>query len=146
MPAKETFTGEQIETLLGVVRRARKRFKNQTDLAKALHITQPALSAMLNGKWAPGVTTAQYIAELEQLDLAELLPDFKAPPKTVAPAASDFPILERVVGYYEDEKRWSPWTLAAARAGFWENDVSKTEWVDRLDHLEKALARARKAA
>ncbi len=141
MPAKQTFTDEQIEILLGVVRRARKRFKNQTDLAKALHITQPALSAMLSGKWSPGVTTAQHIAELDQLDLTELLPDFKAPSKGV-----ELPSLEKVIGYHEDEGRWSPWTLAAARAGFWEQDASKADWIGRLDLLEKALVRARKAS
>lgn len=143
MPAKQTFTDEQVEILLGVVRRAVKRFKNQTDLAKALHITQPALSAMLSGKWSPGITTAQHIAELDQLNLEDLLPNFKAPPKG---QTVEFPNLEKVIGYHEDETRWGPWTLAAARSGFWDSDASKADWITRLDSLDKALARARKAS
>jgi len=143
MPAKQTFTDEQVEILMGVLRRAVKRFKNQTDLAKALHITQPALSALLKRKWDPGLTTAQYIAELDQSTLEDLLPGFKAPPSA---AALEFPNLEKVIGYHEDEARWTAWTIAAARAGFWEADASKAEWVTRLDSLDRALARARKAS
>lgn len=148
MPAKTTFSDDQIDILIGVVRRHQKRFKNQTELAKALDITQPALSSMLSGKWAPGVTTARHIATLDRVDLEDLLPDFKAPPTMRPPGGpgSPLPNLDKCLLWHEDETRWSPWTVAAARAGvFGPADFGKAEWVTKLDVLEKALARVRKA-
>ncbi len=148
MPAKTTFTADQIDILMGVVRKHTKRFKNQTELAKALDLTQPSLSSMLAGKWAPGLTTARHIATLDKLELEDLLPDFKSPATTRqgAPGTEgDLPNLEKCLVWHEDEARWNAWTIAAARAGVYgTSDYGKTEWVTKLDALEKALARVRK--
>lgn len=151
MPAKQAFTDEQIDILVGVVRKHQKRFKNQTELAKALDITQPALSSMLSGKWHPGVTTARHIAALERMDLEDLLPEWKAAPATARPgtipAGPERPNLEKCLVWHEDENRWSPWTIAAAREGIYgTGDFAKAEWVGKLDVLEKALLRVRKGA
>lgn len=147
MAAKQTFTDEQIDILIGVVRRAQKRFKNQSELAKAIDITQPSLSSMLAGKWKPGLTTARHIASLERLDLEELLPEFTSTPTKLPPASGggERPNLEKCLVWHEDENRWSVWTIAAARAGYFgSGDFAKAEWVAKLDTLEKTLARGRK--
>lgn len=149
MPAKAAFTDEQIDVLLGVVRRHQKNFRNQTELAKALGITQPALSSMLSRKWAPGVTTARHVATLERLDLEELLPDWKvvmtSRPGSGNPGSNERPNLEKCLVWHEDENRWSPWTVAAAREGIYgASDFPKADWVAKLDAIEKALARVKK--
>lgn len=150
MPAKQVFTDDQVDILLGVVRRHQKNFRNQTELAKALGITQPALSSMLARKWDPGVTTARHIATLERLDLEGLLPDWKGAPATMRPGGAsqpDRPNLDKCLLWHEDEARWSPWTIAAAREGVYgTGDFAKAEWVMKLDALEKALQRVRKGA
>jgi hypothetical protein len=104
---------------------------------------------MLSGKWRPGLTTARHIASLEKLDLEDLLPDWSSPPslRPSSGARGDArPNLEKCLVWHEDENRWSEWTIAAARAGVYgTGDFAKSEWVGKLDHLEKALDRARKA-
>lgn len=146
MPAKRVFTDDQIDILVGVVRRHLPKFKNQKDLAKALDITQPALSSMLAGKWAPGVTTAQYIAQLDRLDLEDLIPEFRGkPPSSMRGADVARPNLDRCLSWYDDEGKWSPWTIAAVRTGlFGSEDYGKNEWAEKLDAVEKALERVRK--
>lgn len=149
MPAKRVFSDEQIDVLIGVVRRHLPKFKNQKDMAKALGITQPALSSLLAGKWSPGVTTAQHIAELDRLDLEDLIPDFRAPrSRSGSGPVSDAerPNLEKCLSWHEDESRWGAWSVAAVRAGLYgAEDFGKTEWVTKLDAVEKALERVRKA-
>jgi len=49
--------------------------------------------------------------------------------------------------FYASSKHWSPWTVAAARAGFFgSTDFAAPEWAGKLDILEKALERARKTS
>lgn len=148
MPAKTAFSDDQIEVLIGVLRKHQKRFKNQTEMALALGITQPSLSSMLAGKWKPGLTTAKHIAALDQATLEDLLPDFRSV-QSVRPGpggGSELVNLEKCLSWHDDEDRWATWTVAAARAGvFGTGDFAKAEWVVKLDALEKALARVRKA-
>lgn len=54
--------------------------------------------------------------------------------------------LDVCLQFYASSKHWSPWTIAAARAGFFGNsDFAPPEWAGKLDALETALNRARKA-
>ena len=142
MPAKSTFSDEEVDILVGVVRKHLKRFRNQTELAKAIDITQPSLSSLLSGKWSPGLTTARHIAELERVDLEHLLPNFRADRQA---GGLELPNLEKCLSWHEDENRWSSWTVACARAGVYgDADFQKAEWVTRLDALEKTLDKVRK--
>jgi DNA-binding XRE family transcriptional regulator len=147
MPAKPAFTEAQYRILKDTAGRIRKRFKNQEDMALALAIAQPSLSALLKGKWKPGVTTAKAIANLDHTTLEELVGPYGESDGQVPASASGqtFANLEVCVRFHAGTKTWSPWTLAAARAGFWgDSDLPPPAWPERLDMLEKTLDRLRK--
>ena len=60
----------------------------------------------------------------------------------VAPFAN----LDLCIRFFASSKHWSAWTVAAAQAGFFGGvDFAPPEWADKLDALERALDRARKA-
>jgi transcriptional regulator with XRE-family HTH domain len=147
MAKKVVFTPEQIDTLMATVRRAqkdKKRFKNQEALALALDLSQPSLSNMLAGKWNPGLSTARHIANLAGMTLEELIGPVDGGP-TERPSstslAGNYPNLEACVRFYAGTKSWAPWTVAAARAGFFgEADLQPPAWADRLDALDRHLA------
>lgn len=132
------------------LKKIRKRFKNQEQLALALHITQPSLSALMRGKFKPSVTLAKAIANLDSQTLEDLVGPYgesSAPSaKGSSPfAASSFPNLEICIRFHSGQKHWAAWTVAAARAGFFgDEDFPGPSWVPHLDGLEKALERARK--
>lgn len=151
MAAKRSFTDEQYETLIAAVRRAladKKRFRNQEACALALKLTQPSLSAMLHGKWKPGVTTARAIANLEGMTLEELIGPFaEDPPDAPTPTSGNggFTNLTKCVEFYAGSKQWSAWTIAAAQAGYFgTTDFTPPQWEAKLDLLERALDKARK--
>lgn len=151
MPAKPPFSEPQFRVLLETAKRIRKRFKNQDQMALALGIAQPSLSALLKGKWKPGVTTAKAIAQLDQRTLEDLIGPYgeSAEPKSArrTSSSSAFPNLETCVEFHSGSKHWSAWTIAAARAGFWgSRDVAPPEWSAKLDTLEKALEKIQKGS
>ena len=151
MAAKRAFTDEQYDTLISVVRRSladKKRFRNQEALALALKLTQPSLSAMLHGKWKPGVTTARAIANLEGMTLEELIGGFAeepAPSERANGTSGGFTNLTKCIEFYAGSKNWSAWTIAAANAGYFgTTDFTPPQWEAKLDSLERALDKARK--
>lgn len=151
MPAKAPFSKAQYDVLLSTLKSIKKRFKNQEQLALALNITQPSLSALLHGKWKPSVTVAKAIAHLDSRTLEDLIGPYGEPDqeKTDYTAAiahlPPYPNLEVCVRFFRTEKSWSPWTLAAARAGFFgDNDIPPPGWSERLDFLERSLDKLRK--
>lgn len=159
MPAKPIFTNEQHRLLKeAAIRVWGDQFKGkkaaQTKMALALGITQQTVSNLLKGTYKPSLTVAKSIATLDgRNSLEELIgvygegevgddvPATERPPQAPDP----FGNLSICIQFFASSKHWSPWTIAAARAGFFGNaDFAPPEWVPKLDLLEKTLERARK--
>ncbi len=154
MPAKPVFTEEQYEILHTAAKRVwRTKFhaegKTQKEMALALGISQQSVSNLLKGTYRPGVKVASEIALLDGRELEDLVGDFASPvahPGTARDAVDGFANLTVCLQFYASSKHWSPWTIAAARAGFFGNaDFAAPEWAGKLDVLEKALERVRKS-
>jgi DNA-binding XRE family transcriptional regulator len=156
MPAKPVFTDEQYEVLHSAALRVwRKHFKDQpkaqVKMAHALGISQQSVSKLLKGEYRPGIKVATEIAVLDgKEDLEDLVGDFATPSQVrsfqtmPAPASGSFANLDVCIAFHAPTKHWSPWTVAAARAGFFgQADFAPAEWGPKLDTLEKALDRAR---
>lgn len=154
MPAKSVFTAKQRKILQVTLGELIAKY-GQKGLETKLKIKQQSISDLMSGKYAPSYATAVLIAkhagttlemlvgELGAIDASQPLPLGWAPPP-LRPGA--FPNLDLCIGFMRDRKTWSPWTVAAARAGFFgEADLPAPDWEARLDTLEKALERARKA-
>lgn len=135
-----------------VWRRFKANKKTQEDMALALGISQQSVSDLLKGSYRPGYKPAMMLANLDGKKLDELLDDWADPGEVKAGAAEavlpkDFPNLDVCIKFYTATKKWSPWTIAAARAGFFgRTDFDGPEWVAKLDLLEKALERTRKTS
>jgi transcriptional regulator with XRE-family HTH domain len=147
MPAKKPFSKAQYDVLHRTLVKVKKSFKNQEQLALALHLTQPSLSALLLKKWQPSISTGKAIANLEGVTLEDLVGEYSDGTAPAHTAHDDpFPNLDVCIRFYSGRKAWSPWTTAAARAGFFgPDDVAPPAWAERLDHLEQLLATAKKA-
>jgi DNA-binding XRE family transcriptional regulator len=157
MPAKPIFTDEQCDILHAAAQRVwRKHFKDQPKpqikMALALGISQQSVSKLLLGHYRPGVKVATEIAVLDGKEsLEDLIGDFAAPSSappayTNGPPTFEFKNLDTCLAFFSATKHWSPWTIAAARHGFFgNNDFSPAEWEPKLDQLEKLLERARKS-
>lgn len=148
---KPLFAPYQVKVLIETIRKHRKDFRNQSDLAKAIKLTQPALSNLLAGKWKPGMTTALAIAELDGMELRDLIGPLhgaEPPPSGTLPVLSDderFRNIDVCVKFFGGKKNWSPWTIAAAKAGVYgDEDFASPEWEEKLDKLEKALGNVRR--
>lgn len=149
MPAKQPFSKAQYAVLLDAAKRARRKFKSQEEMALALDITQPAVSALLKGRWKPGLSTARHIAAAVGMQLEELIGDFEETTTVKRPSTpvSPRPNLEVCVAFHAEKRTWSPWTLAAARAGvFGPTDFAAPEWSSKLDALESVMTRFQKGA
>jgi DNA-binding XRE family transcriptional regulator len=159
MPTKPVFSEEQYEVIHAAAMRVwRKHFKDQpkaqVKMALALGVSQQSVSKLLKGEYRPGLKVATEIAVLDGKEsLEDLIGDFASPaPSSPALAArndfaSTFANLDICVQFFASSKHWSPWTIAAARAGFFgQADFAPPEWAGKLDALEKALERARKAS
>src|SRR5678815_3536971 len=121
-------------------------------------VSQQTVSALLDPKneYSPGYRIAAAVANLDGKTLDQLIgdfaypeaPDSEPPPAPTAPLPSahePFANLTTCINYNAAIKSWSPWTIAAARAGFFGlTDLPAPEWGTKLDMLEKALERARK--
>lgn len=161
MPAKPVFTPEEREVIFEAARRVwkgkfewmKKRTKDhppgQEAMALALGISQQSVSALLLGKYNPGIKVARNIANLDGHTLEQLLPDWGKDDEPESRAhlvgVSTFANLDVCLKFYATTKHWSAWTIAAAQSGFFGNtDLEAPEWASKLDHLEKVLERARK--
>lgn len=156
MAGKPVFTEEQRDILRATARRIWNRFKKegktQEELALALGISQQSVSAMIKGDYSPGVKPARALANLDGATLEMLIGDFGVPEGSPGSApshatgGSGFKNLDVCIDFHAASKHWSPWTVAAAKAGFFGNaDFAPPEWAGKLDSLEKAMERARKA-
>lgn len=157
MAAKPIFTEEQHEilhtALLRVWNRYKREGKTQADLAQELGITQQTVSTFIKGTYRPSIRVATDVALLDGKTLEELVGDYGRPsayPGSHAPKgvdASEYPNLDACVRFFVANKTWSPWTLAAARAGFFgPSDHEPPQWAEKLDVLEKVLERARRTS
>lgn len=156
MAGKPVFTEEQHEVLHACALRVWKRFKaekkTQEDMALALGISQQSVSDLLKGSYRPGYRPARMLANLDGKKLEQLLEGFSLEePSSEAPALASgpgtFANLDLCIRFFASSKHWSPWTIAAAQAGFFGGaDFAPPEWADKLEALERALDRARKVA
>ena len=149
MPKKQTFSDEQYEVIFEAARRVRKKHKNQEQMALALGLTQQSVGNLLLGKYKPSVQYAREIALADGRTLEELIgegvPGTAYGDALSAAAASHYPNLETCLRFFGTGKAWSPWTIAAARAGIYgSEDLAPPAWEKRLDALEGTLAKLRK--
>lgn len=154
MSAKSPFNDAEVAKLLAVAHRHLKRFKNQRQMALALGLTQPSLSALLRGQYKPGVSVARAIADLESTTLEELigcdwaerLRAQRGPnQRELSPGDGVYPNLSVCLAFHAGARQWSPWTIAAARAGLMgKTDYAPPEWPERLDLIERTLAKIRR--
>lgn len=161
MPAKPVFTPDQHEEIVAAAVRVwqtkfKAQKKTQEEMALALGITQQSVSNLVRGTYHPGIRVARAIANLDGKTLEQLIGDYAVPEAAPLPVAEPagaaygasttmFPNLTTCLQFHASSKHWSPWTIAAARAGFFGNaDFAPPEWAGKLDHLEKALEKARK--
>lgn len=159
MAAKPVFSKEQMHIIHDAAARVwAAKFKGeksaQKKMALALGISQQSVSNLLKRTYKPGLKVATEIAILDgRNDLEELVgvvAEAETAERALPTLAGDegpFANLTVCVRFFSSTKHWSPWTIAAARAGFFGNaDFAAPEWAGKLDHLEKALERARKGA
>jgi DNA-binding XRE family transcriptional regulator len=154
MPAKPIFSEDQYEVIHAAAMRVwRKHFKEQpraqVKMALALGVSQQSVSKLLKGEYRPGVKVATEIAVLDGKEsLEDLIGEFAAPAASRSEprlGTSGFANLDVCIQFHAATKHWSPWTVAAARAGYFGHaDFAPPEWVGKLDNLERALERARK--
>ena len=162
MPAKPVFNQEQLDILQATAKKvfaaqfkwmkadkAAGKMGGQEAMALALGITQQSVSALMTGRYKPGVKVARGIANLEGHTLEQLVGDFADPEPAPTAGATGHPNtfrgLETCVEFHASTRHWSPWTLASARAGiFGLVDFPAPEWTPKLDALEKVLEKARK--
>ncbi len=162
MPAKKPYSKEQEVLILEAANRVyAKHFKGQKQAqvkyALAVGLSQQSISKLLNGEYVPSPKIATEIAILDGKEsLEDLIGEFPPAEAAHEAIASGLVKLEKAepfrnltvcIDFYASSKHWSPWTIAAARAGFFgQSDFAPPEWSNKLDQLEKALERARKVA
>lgn len=156
MAAKPVFTKEQHALIRAAAMRVwESKFKGQPSaqkkMALALGVSQQSISNLIKGKYKPAIRVADEIATLDGNNrLEELIGPYGKLDESTAPPAKEargsaFTNLGVCIQFFASTKHWSPWTIAAAQAGFFGNaDFSPPEWVPKLDLLEKALERARR--
>lgn len=153
MAGKRVFTDEHRDVIHAAAIRVWKRFKSegktQEDLALALGLSQQSVSALLKREYSPGYGPARAIANLDGKRLEDLLDGFDESPEVSKTSKTDhaFAHLDICIQFHSGSKHWSPWTIAAARAGiFGASDFPAPEWGSKLDALEKAMESFRKKA
>ncbi len=117
----------------------RERFKeNGTALAAALKRSQPSVSQLLSGRNAPSYETAERVAELLGISVAEL---FGEEP---ASGPGDLrPNLLEAIEYARSRGRTSPETISAVRAAARHlPDLEVHAWITMLANVETAREQA----
>ncbi len=156
MAGKPVFTEEQHEILHACAVRVWRRFKaekkTQEDMGLALGLSQQSVSDLIKGTYRPGYRPARMLANLDGKKLEQLLEDFTATDVPVSEGRGEvgqptFVNLDVCIQFYAASKHWSPWTIAAARAGFFGGaDFAPPQWSAKLDMLEKVREKARRMA
>jgi DNA-binding XRE family transcriptional regulator len=158
MAAKKPYTDEQADLIKEAALRVwNKHFRGQAraqvKMALALGVSQQTISKLIAGEYTPSPKIATEIAVLDGKEtLEDLIGDFKEAEHAPAAIAAGlvaghdpFKNLTVCIDFHASTKHWSPWTIAAARAGFFGNsDFAAPEWASKLDALEKGLERMRK--
>lgn len=154
MAGKPVFNDEQKEILhetgKRVWARMKREGKTQEDMALAMGVSQQSISNLIKGTYSPGVKPARQLANLDGKTLEQLVGEFGVdddgtPFEPLRVKGESFKNLDVCIEFHAATKHWSPWTIAAARAGYFGlSDFAPPEWVGKLDSLEKALERARK--
>lgn len=149
MAGKPTFTAAQFKILQDTAKKLKKGFVKQEQMALALGITQQSLSALLAGKYKPGVQVAANIANLAGQTLEDLVGPYAVPgadsSSSALPSSSrGMANLDVCIQFHRGMRAWSPWTVEAARAGYFgPSDFHPSEWPAKLDTLEQVLRDAR---
>ena len=138
-PGHPTLRPERAERVKEALWRLyRERFKeNGTALATALHRSQPSVSQLLSGKNASSYETAERVAELLGISVAEL---FGEEPSSVP--GDSRPNLAEALEYARDRSRASPETIAAVRAAARHlPDLEVHAWITLFANVEASRAR-----
>jgi DNA-binding XRE family transcriptional regulator len=135
----------------------------QEAMALALGVSQQTVSALIDpdNKYKPGFKVATAVANLDGKTLDDLIGEYGHDDEVVGDEENDvtpsgnkqppvgpepFANLTTCINYNSSTKHWSPWTIAAARAGFFGlTDYPPPEWGMKLDTLERALEKVRKS-
>lgn len=147
---RETFSAEQ---KLAIVKAANRVFidkfkgkeKPQVKMGLALDISQTSVSALLRGEYTPSLKVAESLATLAGYeDVRDMIGgDYYVPGRELVnldDGDKRYPNLRKCVDYHQG--RWAQWVIAAAQAGYFEDDVSPDKWTQRLDALSKTLKKA----
>ena len=142
MAAKSHFSDADAKKLVDAARRIQERRNwSQEQLAQALGLVQPSVSAMLRGKWKPGWPVAERIAQLSGKGLGELL-GRAVDSRGGLERLEQYPSLAECLRLYRKKGLpWSAWTIAAAASGLFGDDDpdDPLEWAERLTRLEATL-------
>jgi hypothetical protein len=118
----------------------------QKKMALALDLSQTSISALLAGTYVPSVQVAEDIAILAGFESIKDLvgPYYHATedenPPSSGPSLSShaYPNLTKCIDFHGKD-HWPAYVIAAAKAGYYEDDVPPKEWTARLDALQKLL-------
>lgn len=158
MPTKPVFSPEQLAVIrAAAVRVFEAKFEwmkktktqpgGQEAMGLAIGVSQQSVSNLLKGKYNPGWKVASNIANLDGQTLEQLLGHHLEKPAEPKAKSAKLPNLRKCIDFYEDEKHWSPWTIACAEAGYFgKDDFRPALWVEKLTGLEKLLERGRRGA
>lgn len=144
MSRERAYTLHQYKLIQAAAKTQIRKLGNQTKVGLAMGVSQQSVGNLLDGKYWPAPDKAEHLATLEGFgSLEEMIGPYR---KDDAPASSRTTKkkagsnLDVCISFYAGAKSWSPWTLAAARAGYFHDDVPAPAWVERLDKLEATLA------
>jgi DNA-binding XRE family transcriptional regulator len=154
MKRQPPFTLAQYKILQETAKKVKRGFAKQEEMALALGITQQSLSALIAGRYNPGLRVAVNLANLAERKLEDLIGPYDTPstPSTHEKPGDQFlqpgmHNLDICVRFHLGVKAWSAWTIAAARAGFFgPADHHPSEWARKLDTLEGMMQKARAEA
>jgi hypothetical protein len=147
---KKRYTLHQFKLLQQAAERQVEKLGSQKKLALAMDISQQSVADLIGGTYWPAPSKAEHLATLEKFEsLEEMIgkyDDVEAPvtPPTIK-GKKGTARLEACLLFYQGTKQWSPWTIAAARARYFQDDVPAPAWAARLDKLESTLAPAKVA-
>ena len=158
MAAKKPYSDEQVAIIHEAAERVYNRHfkgqpKAQIKMALSIGVSQQTISKLLAGDYTPSPKIATQIAVLDGKESLEDLigayppaEEAKAALSTgLARGAEPFHNLTICIEFHASSKHWSPWTIAAARAGFFgQADFAAPEWASKLDQLERTLEKARR--